>query len=52
MGEPGARDQLVGGGQVAQDRVVGDARQRLPECARSAQPRQARTGTMMSEWAW
>ena len=35
MREPGARDEFVSGRQVAQDRVVGDARQRLPERAQS-----------------
>ena len=51
MGEPGARDQFVGGRQIAQDRVVGDAGQRLPERAQRPLSAQARTGTMMSEWA-
>ena len=31
MGEPGARDQLVGGGQVAQHRIVAGAGERLAD---------------------
>ena len=51
VGEPGARDQLIGGGQVAQTGVVGDARQRLTERAQRRRRPATRTGTMMSEWA-
>ena len=51
MGQPGARDDLVGRGQVAQDGVVGDARQGLADRLQR-RPAQLRTGAITSEWVW
>ena len=52
MGEAGARDQLVGGGQIAQaSDVVGDPASGWP-IALKADAANMRTGTMMSECAW
>ena len=51
VGEAGARDQLVGGGEIAHAAVAGHADASGCRASSAASRASIRTGLIMSEWA-